>query len=57
MAAFHPPLPPDGVGRVHGCCGKVADGLDLPATAIIRRLASQDQQELWRVFLDSLITP
>jgi hypothetical protein len=34
----------------------VADGFALPATAIIR-LASQDQQVLWRVYLDSLPTP
>ena len=55
MAAFHRTLSPDGVGRIHGCWGTVADGLGLPATAIIR-LASQDQQELWRVSLDSLPT-
>jgi hypothetical protein len=47
MVAIHRTLSPDGVGRVHGCCSTVADGLGLPATAIIR-LASQDQQELWR---------
>jgi len=56
MAAFRRTLPPDGVGNVHGCRGTVAEGLGLPATAIIR-LASQDQQVLWRVYLDSLPTP
>jgi hypothetical protein len=56
MAAFHRTLPPDGVGNVHGCRGTVAEGLGLPATAIIR-LASQDQQKFWRGSLDSIPTP
>ena len=56
MAALHRPLSPDDIGKVHGHCSTVVDGLGLPATAIIR-LASQDQQELWRVSLDSLPTP
>ena len=56
MAVLHRTLSPDGIGRIHGCWGTVADGLGLPATGIIR-LASQDQQELRRVSLDSLATP
>lgn len=56
MAAFHQTLSTKGLGRSHGCCVPVADGLGLTATAIIR-LASQDQQKPWLVSPASLLTP
>jgi len=56
MGAFHRPLSPEALGRAPGCCGTVADGLGLPAIAIIW-LASQDQQKFFRVSLASYPTP